>query len=100
MTHLQDLQGYADIGTTWPLYSFAFLLVSGFGGVSQIEELVLRVLCPLDKIRRVIGKGGNPIKGIRQVNGARIEVDDTRGDRDECIVTITTIEVLPLCRKG
>ncbi|KAL5577286.1 hypothetical protein UlMin_018985 [Ulmus minor] len=91
-THLQDLQGYADTGTTWPLYSSALPVVSGFGGSSRTEELVLRVLCPFDKIGRVIGKGGNTIKGIRQASGARIEVDDTRGDRDECIITITATE--------
>ncbi|KAL5580223.1 hypothetical protein UlMin_012665 [Ulmus minor] len=84
-THLQDLQGYADTGTSWPLYSSALPV-----------ELVLRVLCPFDKIGHVIGKGGNTIKGIRQASGARIEVDDTRGDRDECIITITATESMAI----
>ncbi|KAL5573967.1 hypothetical protein UlMin_023564 [Ulmus minor] len=81
-----------NTGTTWPLCSSALPIVSGFGGTSRTEELVLRVLCPFDKIGRVIGKVGNTIKGIRQASGARIEVDDTRGDRDECIITITATE--------
>ncbi|KAL5540778.1 hypothetical protein UlMin_042391 [Ulmus minor] len=81
-----------NTGTTWPLYSSALPVVSGFGGASQTEDLVLIVLCPFEKIGYVIGKCGNTIKGIRQASGARIEVADTRGDRDECIITITATE--------
>ncbi|CAN6546096.1 unnamed protein product [Malus baccata var. baccata] len=90
-THLQDLQGYTDTGNTWPLYSSALPLVSGFGVGSRSEELIVRVLCPFDKIGRVIGKGGGTIKSIRQGSGARIEVDDTK-DRDECIISVTATE--------
>ncbi|KAM1792659.1 hypothetical protein ACFX12_036499 [Malus domestica] len=90
-THLQDLQGYTDTGNTWPLYSSALPLVSGFGVASRSEELIVRVLCPFDKIGRVIGKGGGTIKSIRQGSGARIEVDDTK-DRDECIISVTATE--------
>lgn len=92
-TNVQDLQGYADTGNTWPIYSSALPMVSGFGGASQSEELAVRVLCPFDKIGRVIGKGGGTIKSIRQASGARIEVDDTKNDRNECIITITATEV-------
>jgi predicted RNA-binding protein YlqC (UPF0109 family) len=92
-TNIQDLQGYADTGNTWPIYSSALPVVSGFGGVSRSEELAVRVLCPFDKIGRVIGKGGGTIKSIRQASGARIEVDDTKNDRNECIITITATEV-------
>lgn len=91
-TNVQDLQGYADTGNTWPIYSSALPMVSGFGGASQSEELAVRVLCPFDKIGRVIGKGGGTIKSIRQASGARIEVDDTKNDRNECIITITATE--------
>jgi len=91
-TNVQDLQGYADTGNTWPIYSSALPMVSGFGGASQSEELAIRVLCPFDKIGRVIGKGGGTIKSIRQASGARIEVDDTKNDRNECIITITATE--------
>ncbi|XP_048438130.1 KH domain-containing protein At4g18375-like [Pyrus x bretschneideri] len=90
-THLQDLQGYTDTGNTWPLYSSALPLVSGFGIASRSEELIVRVLCPFDKIGRVIGKGGGTIKSIRQGSGARIEVDDTK-DRAECIISVTATE--------
>lgn len=91
-THLQDLQGYADTGNTWPLYSSALPVVPAFSAASRSEELIVRVLCPFDKIGRVIGKGGGTIKSIRQASGARVEVDDTRDDRDECVITVTSTE--------
>lgn len=64
------------------------------GGALRYEELVIRVLCPFSKIGRVIGKGGSSIKSVRQSSGTQIEVDDTRADHDECIISITSIEVL------
>ncbi|GLU14008.1 hypothetical protein SLE2022_306040 [Rubroshorea leprosula] len=92
-THVPDLQGYVDAGSTWPVYSSALPVMSGLGGgSSRSEELVIRVLCPFDKIGRVIGKGGGTIKSIRQESGANIEVDDTKANRDECIITITATE--------
>lgn len=92
-THVPELQGYGDTGSTWPVYSSALPVVSGYGGASRSEELVIRVLCPFDKIGRVIGKGGGSIKSVRQASGARIEVDDTKDDRDECLITVTSTEV-------
>ncbi|KAK3430717.1 hypothetical protein EUGRSUZ_E02424 [Eucalyptus grandis] len=89
--HLSELQGYGDPGSTWPTYSSSLPMVS-FGGGSLSEELIIRVLCPFDKIGRVIGKGGGTIKSIRQASGARIEVDDSKGDRDECIITVIATE--------
>lgn len=98
-TNLQQLQGYANTGNTWSLYSSALPVVSGLDGASQSEELIIRMLCPFDKIGRVIGKGGGTIKGIRQASGARIEVDDSKANRDECVIAITATEVqyLYLC---
>lgn len=93
LSSVPELQGYADAGNSWPVYSSALPVVSGLGGSSQSEELILRVLCPFDKIGRVIGKGGSTIKNIRQDTGARIEVNDTKNDRDECIITVTSTEV-------
>lgn len=87
-----DLQGYADTGNTWPVYSTGLSLVSGLVGSSQSEELVIRVLCPFNKIGRVIGKGGGTIKSIRQASGAQIDVDDTKDNRDECVITVTATE--------
>ncbi|KAF5736340.1 KH domain-containing protein [Tripterygium wilfordii] len=91
-THVPDLQGFGDTGNTWPVYSSALPVAPGFGGPSRSEELIIRVLCPFDKIGRVIGKGGGTIKSIRQDSGAHVEVDDTKHDRDECVITITATE--------
>ncbi|GAV75031.1 KH_1 domain-containing protein [Cephalotus follicularis] len=91
-THVPDLQGYVDTGNTWPVYSSALPVVPGLGGASNSEELIIRVLCPFNKIGRVIGKGGGTIKNIRQASGAHVEVDDTKADRDECVITVTTTE--------
>ncbi|XP_042514503.1 KH domain-containing protein At4g18375 [Macadamia integrifolia] len=90
--HVPDLSGYADTGSAWPVYSSALPMVSGYGAPSRSEELTVRLLCPFDKIGRVIGKGGSSIKSVRQASGARIEVDDKKSDRDECLITITSTE--------
>lgn len=92
-THVPELQAFGDAGGSWPLYSSTLPVVPNFGSASRSEELIMQVLCPFDKIGRVIGKGGSTIKSIRQASGARIEVDDTKADRDECIITVTATEV-------
>ncbi|XP_004486011.1 KH domain-containing protein At4g18375 [Cicer arietinum] len=90
-TTVQDLHGYADTGNAWSLYSSALPVVSSLG-TSQSEELVVRMLCSSDKIGHVIGKGGGTIKRMRQTSGARIEVDDSKARREECLITITATE--------
>ncbi|XP_031505176.1 KH domain-containing protein At4g18375 isoform X1 [Nymphaea colorata] len=91
--HLPELHGYvADAGSQWPLYSSSVPVVSGYGGAARSEELVVRVLCPSDKIGRVIGKGGSSIKSVRQATGARIDVDDLKGSSDECVITVNATE--------
>lgn len=90
-TNVQDLQGYAEAGNTWPLYSSAVPVVSGTGA-PRSEELIIRMLCPSDKIGRVIGKGGSTIKSIRQASGAHIEIDDSKANPDECLIIITATE--------
>lgn len=91
-THVPELQGYGDTGSSWPVYSSTLPVVPSFGSASRSEELIIRVLCPFDKIGRVIGKGGSTIKSIRQASGARVEVDDTKADRVECIITVIATE--------
>lgn len=90
---LQDLPAYADAGSTWSLYSSALPMVSSVGGVPQSEELIVRMLCPSDKIGRVIGKGGSTIKSIRQATGAHIDVDDSKAKYNECLIVISATEV-------
>ncbi|KAF1895025.1 hypothetical protein Lal_00022521 [Lupinus albus] len=89
-TNVQDLQGY-DAGNTWSLYSSALPVVSGLSA-PQSEELIVRMLCPSDKIGRVIGKGGSTIRSMREASGARIEVDDSKARHDECLISITATE--------
>lgn len=91
-SHVSELQGYADSGNTWPIYSSALPVVSGYPGASLSGELIIRVLCPFNKIGRVIGRGGASIRSVREASGARVDVDDTR--RDECIITISATESL------
>ncbi|GAB2282168.1 hypothetical protein Dimus_016721 [Dionaea muscipula] len=97
-THVPELPGYADVGTSVPMYSSTLPnlptipVVSNFGALSRSEELTLRVLCPSDKIGRVIGKGGSVIKSIRQASGAHIQVDGSKKKNDDCMITITSTE--------
>ncbi|PIN10696.1 PolyC-binding proteins alphaCP-1 [Handroanthus impetiginosus] len=91
-SHAPDIRGYADGGSTWPVYSSALPVVSGYGGMSRSEELTIKVLCPSNKIGRVIGKGGGSIKSIRQETGARVEVDDPKTRYNECVITVISTE--------
>lgn len=90
--HVSDLHNYGDLGNSWSVYA-STLPVVPVGSGSLSEELIIRVLCPPDKIGRVIGKAGSTIKSIRQASGAHIEVDDSKKDRDDCIITVRATEV-------
>ncbi|KAK1375498.1 RNA-binding KH domain-containing protein [Heracleum sosnowskyi] len=81
-------------GHTWPVYSSSVPVVSGYGGASRSEELIIKVLCSSSKIGRVIGKGGASIKSVRQTSGARVDVDDKKTDNNDCTITITSTEKL------
>lgn len=59
---------------------------------ARSEELVVRVLCPRNKIGRVIGKGGSTVKTIRQTTGARIDVDDNYKEVDASLITVISTE--------
>lgn len=91
-SHAPDIPGYADAGTTWPVYSSALPVVSGYGGASRAEELFIKLLCPSNKIGRVIGKGGSSIRSIRQDSGARVEVEDPKSNHNECVITVISTE--------
>ncbi|XP_073526209.1 uncharacterized protein [Phyllobates terribilis] len=79
-----------DGGNSWPPLIGASA-VPGYGGTSQ-EELIIRVLCPSDKIGRVIGKAGMSIRNIRQATGAQIEVVDNKGKGEDSLVTVISSE--------
>lgn len=90
--HVSELHGYTDSASNWPVYSSTIPVLSGYSGTSRSEEFVVRILCPPEKIGRVIGKGGSTIKSVRQSSGARVEVDDTKKKNDECIITVSSTE--------
>ncbi|KAG9439350.1 hypothetical protein H6P81_019515 [Aristolochia fimbriata] len=90
--HVPDIHGYPDTSGAWPIYSSAVPVVSAYGGPSRSEEMIVRVLCPTEKIGRVIGKGGSSIRSVRQASGARIEVNDPKEDWDECVISVTSTE--------
>lgn len=90
-TLIPELNRRGDNGVAWPIYS-SLPAVSGYGGQSQSEELKVRVLCPTDKIGRVIGKGGSSIKNVRQTSGAHVEVEDPIDDCDESVISVTSTE--------
>ncbi|KAL1213743.1 KH domain-containing protein [Cardamine amara subsp. amara] len=94
---LSDLQGYAETAVNpMPVFASSLPVTHGFGGSSssRTEELVLKVLCPLSNITRVIGKGGSTIKRMREASGSRIEVNDSRTKcgADECVIIVTATE--------
>ncbi|CDP18708.1 unnamed protein product [Coffea canephora] len=90
--HVPEFPGYTETGSTFPVYSSALPVVSGYGSDVKSEELTTRVLCPSSKIGRVIGKGGSSIKSVRQASGARIEVEDAKANRDDCLITVISTE--------
>ncbi|GJT51647.1 KH domain-containing protein [Tanacetum coccineum] len=91
-SHISELQRYPDSRNPWPIYSSAFPVVSGYAGASISGELIIKVLCPFAKIRRVIGRGKASIRSVRETSGARVDVDDSR--HDDCIITISATESL------
>lgn len=56
------------------------------------EELILRLLCPNDKVGSLIGKGGIVIRKMREDTGAHIKVGDPIPNADERVVEITSTE--------
>ncbi|KAG2238896.1 hypothetical protein Bca4012_023684 [Brassica carinata] len=85
-----DLQGYAE--TTAHSMHVTSPVSHGFGGSSGSEKLVLKVLCPVSNIGRVIGKEGSTINGMREASGSRIEVNKAKHGDDECVILVTATE--------
>ncbi|KAF0899457.1 hypothetical protein E2562_019957 [Oryza meyeriana var. granulata] len=90
--HVPELTVSADAHSRLPVYQSVLPVIPAYNTPKCSGELVLRVLCPAGKIGLVIGKGGVTIKSIRKESGARIDVDDSKNDREESIITITSTE--------
>ncbi|XP_060172978.1 KH domain-containing protein HEN4-like isoform X2 [Lycium barbarum] len=56
------------------------------------EEVVFKVLCPVDKVGNLIGKGGSIIRVMQTETGASIKVADSASDLDERLVVISARE--------
>ncbi|KAJ8539351.1 hypothetical protein K7X08_013603 [Anisodus acutangulus] len=56
------------------------------------EEAVFKVLCPVEKVGNLIGKGGSIIRVMQTETGASIKVADSASDLDERIVVISARE--------
>lgn len=87
-----DFQGYAAETTANSMHVTS-PVSHGFGGSSGSEKLVLKVLCPVSNIGRVIGKEGSTINGMREASGSRIEVNKAKHGDDECVILVTATEV-------
>ncbi|XP_033513641.1 RNA-binding KH domain-containing protein RCF3 isoform X2 [Nicotiana tomentosiformis] len=56
------------------------------------EEIVFKVLCPVDKVGNLIGKGGSIIRVMQNETGASIKIADSASDLDERVVVISARE--------
>ncbi|CAH2078653.1 unnamed protein product [Thlaspi arvense] len=74
------------------VFASALPVSRGFGGSSRSEELVLKVLCPLSNIGRVIGRDGATVKKMREASGSRIDVNRAKRGDDECVIIVTATE--------
>ena len=60
------------------------------------EEVVFKLLCQVDKVGSLIGKGGSVIRALQCETGALIKIADTALDSDERIVVISALEAWEL----
>jgi hypothetical protein len=56
------------------------------------EEVVFKLLCQLEKVGSLIGKGGCIIRGLQSETGASIKIADPVPDSDERVVVISARE--------
>ncbi|XP_028112840.1 KH domain-containing protein HEN4-like isoform X3 [Camellia sinensis] len=52
------------------------------------EEVVFKLLCQVDKVGSLIGKGGSIIRALQNETGATIKIADAASDSDERVVVI------------
>ncbi|PON53192.1 Polyribonucleotide nucleotidyltransferase [Parasponia andersonii] len=56
------------------------------------EEIVFKLLCQVDKVGSLIGKGGSVIRHLQNETGAYIKIADAPPDSDERVVLISARE--------
>eukprot|EP00250_Pteridium_aquilinum_P002781 c13004_g1_i1 orf=180-1805(-) len=88
--------GGAGYGTAWSAALPSSYGASGghaAGAEDAVEEeLVLRVLCPNDRVGSMIGKGGSIIRKMREDTGAHIKIADPVPNSDERVIEIMSTE--------
>lgn len=91
--------GGSGMGSAWSFNSG--LPVTPLAGSNPVrtegaseDELMIRLLCPNERIGSIIGKGGNVIKKMREETGAKIKVGDAVSDADERVVQISSTEFM------
>ncbi|KAL2340064.1 hypothetical protein Fmac_008004 [Flemingia macrophylla] len=53
------------------------------------EMLTFRLLCPVDRVGNIIGKGGAIIKTVQQETASEIKVVEGPADSEDCVVVIS-----------
>ncbi|XP_043713741.1 KH domain-containing protein HEN4 [Telopea speciosissima] len=66
-------------------------IVAGHRKVLE-EEIMFRLLCQIDKVGSLIGKGGCIIRALQGETGASIKIADAAPDSDERVVVISARE--------
>ncbi|KAJ7299706.1 hypothetical protein O6H91_20G048700 [Diphasiastrum complanatum] len=98
LSSLGGLGASAGASAGWPYGSSGVSdfphLSEGRRGDSPEAELVIRILCPNDKIGGIIGKGGNIIRHIREETHASIKIADSVPNSDERVIVVSAIEIL------
>lgn len=57
-------------------------------GDSQVVDTIYRILCPLNKVGNVLGKGGSIVNSIREETHAKIRVADAAPGAEERVIII------------
>lgn len=57
------------------------------------KDFLIRIICPTANVGGVIGKGGATINQIRQESGATVNVESSKADGEDCIISISAKEV-------
>eukprot|EP00884_Botryococcus_braunii_P016299 jgi/Botrbrau1/3352/Bobra.0048s0046.1 len=63
--------------------------------LATAPRVTFRILCPVSSSGRVLGKGGETIKRLRQDNRCRIRIEDPIRGCTERVVTIQSVEADP-----
>lgn len=58
------------------------------------EDLIFRILCPVDRVDRIVGESGGILELLQDRVGVDVKISDRVGGSDEQMVIITSEEVL------